>query len=110
MNRVCVSLAGRAAEIEVYGRTAGLNTGASSDLAHARYLVKTALRDFAMGDKLYVAIKPEECEALLQEQYSKTVALISGHRAQLDALTDLLAKEKSLDKTSLENFYTSHGI
>ena len=110
MNRVCISLAGRAAEIEVYGRTAGLNTGASGDLANARYLVKLALRDFAMGDKLFAAVKPEECEALLQQQYQKTATLISEHRAILEALTDLLTKEKSLDKSTLKTFFTAHGV
>lgn len=110
MNRVCVSLAGRVAEIEVYGKAAGMNTGASSDLANARYLVKLALRDFAMGDKLFAAAKPEECEALLQQQYQKTTALLSEHRGILEALTDLLVKEKSLDNSTLKTFFAAQGV
>ena len=105
MNRVCCALGGRAAEIEVYGREAGVTTGASSDLKSARYYIGLALNEFAMGTKLYTKSTDEECEALLQQQFERTRALISEHRAALDALTDLLLKERSLDKNQLEAFF-----
>ncbi|MBQ6117763.1 MAG: AAA family ATPase, partial [Clostridia bacterium] len=105
MNRVCTALAGRAAEIEVYGKDAGLNTGASSDITNARHLIKRALNDFAMGDKLYTAGTDEDCEKLMQEQFARTAQMISDHRAVLNALTDLLCARKSLDKTELEVFF-----
>ena len=47
MDRVCRCLAGRAAEIEVYGDIAGNNTGASSDIRQARYFMKSSLNDYA---------------------------------------------------------------
>ena len=100
MQRVCTSLAGRVAEIEVYGADAGLNTGASSDIKHARYLVKTALNEYAMGEKLFTAGTDEECEALMQEQFIRTKELLHTHRAALDALTDLLTSE-------LERFFAA---
>ena len=108
MNLVCTALAGRAAEIEVYGKDAGVNTGASSDISHARYLVKIALNEFAMGDKLFTAGSDEDCEKIMQEQFARTAALLSEHRAALDALTDLLAEKKSLNKAELERFFAEH--
>ena len=108
MDRVCSALAGRAAELEVFGKDAGLNTGASSDLSHARFLVKTALNEYAMGDKLFTAGTDEDCEKLMQEQFERTAKLIADHRSVLDALTDLLVASKSLDKTELDAFFTEH--
>ncbi len=105
MNRVCTSLAGRAAEIEVYGKDAGMNSGASSDIANARKLIKIALNEFAMGDKLYLSGTDEECEKLMQEQMDRTAKMISEHRSALDALTELLYARKSLDQTELEAFF-----
>ena len=105
MDRVCTALAGRAAEMEVYGRDAGLNTGASSDLQNARYVVKTALNEYAMGSKLYTEGTDEDCESLMQEQFKKTSEILRGHRAVLDALTDLLAEKKSLNQAELERFF-----
>ena len=108
MNRVCTSLAGRAAEIEVYGKEAGMNTGASSDLANARSLIKLALNEFAMGDKLYISGTDEECEALMRTQMTRTATMLSEHRAALDALTELLFTRKSLDQTEMEAFFKEH--
>ena len=110
MDRVCRSLAGRAAEIEVYGETAGNNTGASSDIHHARYFIKTALNDYAMGDKLYAEWTQEEMEAQMRAEYCRTCEMIHTHRAVLDALTDRLVQEKSMDQTQLEAFFASMNI
>lgn len=108
MNRVCTSLAGRAAEIEVYGKDSGMNTGASSDLANARFLIKVALNEYAMGDKLYTPSTDEECEKLMQTQFDRARALLAANRPVLDKLTDLLYTRKSLDKTELEAFFRSN--
>ena len=108
MDRVCVSLAGRIAEMEVYGPDVGLNSGASSDLANARYLVKLAYNEFAMGKKLFTKGTDEDCEALMQEQFDRTVKLISENRAVLDKLTALLAEKKSLNKSDLESFFSEN--
>ena len=110
MDRVCRCLAGRAAEIEVYGETSGNNTGASSDIRQARYFMKTSLNDYAMGDKLYARWTQEEIEQQMQSQYQRTCRMIRENRAVLDALTDRLVQQKSMDQTQLEEFFTAMKI
>ena len=110
MDRVCRCLAGRAAEIEVYGETAGNNTGASSDLRQARYFMKVSLNDYAMGEKLYARWTQDEIEQQMQKQYQRTREMIRENRAALDALTDRLVQQKSMDQTQLEAFFKEMNI
>ena len=110
MDRVCVSLAGRAAEIEVYGEEAGTNTGASSDIKHARYYMKISLNDFAMGDKLYARWSQEQIEELMQQQYARTFQMLRDNRQTLEKLTDLLVQRKSLDQAQLEAFFAEEKL
>ncbi len=110
MNRVCVSLAGRAAEIECYGESLGMNTGASSDIKHARYLIRVSLDDYAMGEKLFARWKSADAEALMQAQYDRTRAMISENKDTLMKLAELLAREKSLDSKQIEDFFKSENI
>jgi len=110
MNIVCRCLAGRIAEIEVYGESAGINTGASSDIAKARYIIRAALEDFAMGEHLFTRWKASEAEELMQKQYDRTREMIVSHRTALEHLTDLLAQSKSLDRTQLEEFFANENV
>ncbi len=110
MDRVCRCLAGRAAEIEVYGETAGNNTGASSDIRHARYYMKTSLNEYAMGEKLYARWTQDEIEQLMQSEYERTRKMIRENRAVLDALTERLTEKKSMDQTQLEEFFESMNV
>ena len=110
MDRVCRCLAGRVAEIEVYGETAGTNTGASSDLKQARYFMKTSLNDYAMGDKLYAKWTQDEIEEEMRRQYQRTCQMIRENRPVLDALTDRLMAQKSMDQTQLEEFFKANNI
>jgi ATP-dependent Zn protease len=110
MDRVCRCLAGRAAEIEVYGEIAGTNTGASSDLKQARYFMKASLNDYAMGDKLYAKWTQDEIEQEMRRQYQRTCQMIRDNRPVLEALTDRLMAQKSLDQTQLEEFFKANNI
>ena len=110
MNLVCCSLAGRVAEIEVYGQDAGLNTGASSDIEHARKYIKAALDDYAMGENLFSKNEDSIGEKIMREQYERTKTLIAEHRTALDHLTDLLVQRKSLDQQQLEDFFAQESI
>ncbi|MBR3299612.1 MAG: AAA family ATPase [Clostridia bacterium] len=106
-DKVCCALAGRIAEITVFGKDAGMNTGAISDIKHARYYIKTALDEYAMGDKLYGRSRVAECEELIRLQYERTETLIAEHRDVLEKLTDLLVANKSLDQLQLEQFFAA---
>ena len=111
MNVVCRCLAGRAAELEVYGETLGLNTGASSDIRKARYYVRSSLEDYAMGSHLFIKDKEEEeAEKLMREQFDRARRLMQEHRGTLDRLTDLLAEKKSLDQNQMEEFFTQEKL
>jgi len=110
MDRVCRCLAGRVAEIEVYGEVSGNNTGASSDIRQARYFMKSSLNDYAMGEKLYARWSQEEIEQKMQEQYQRTAQMIREHRHVLDALTDRLTTQKSMDQLQLEEFFAEAKI
>lgn len=110
MDRVCRCLAGRAAEIEVYGETAGTNTGASSDIMYARYFMRISLNDYAMGDKLYARWTQDEIEQLMRNEYERTCRMIHENRNVLDALTDRLVQYKSMDQTQLKEFFASMNI
>lgn len=105
LNRICVSLSGRAAETLVYGNDSGNNTGASSDVENARKVLKAALTDYAMGEKLYQETTPEEYEKIMQDQLQRATTLLTENRKILDDLTELLVKEKSLDQVELDKFF-----
>ena len=110
MNRVCCALAGRAAEILVYGEGSGINTGASSDISHARYYIHAALNDFAMGENLYKKSGSLTGEKLMREQFERATTLLRDNLWALNKLTDLLVSEKSLDQSQLDEFFDSEGI
>lgn len=104
------SFAGRAAEIIVYGKESGMNTGVAADIQNARTRIERILYNYAMGSRLYAKPTSRECEELLQQQWNLTIEELNKHRDILDALTDLLFKNKSLDKTELEKFFAEQGI
>lgn len=110
LNSVCCSLAGRAAEIEVYGEEEGLNTGASADIEHARAIITSSLKDYAMGETLVGEFDIKEAEKLLQDQFIRAKDLIARNRDILDKLVELLAEKNSLDEKFLDEFFTSQGI
>lgn len=110
MNLVCRALAGRVAEIILYGEESGINTGASSDIEHAKYYIKKAISDFAMGNRFFVTDIDEEAETLIRQQYSRTFEMLKNNKNILISLTDLLVKKKSLDKTAMESFFKYHGL
>ncbi len=107
---ICRCLAGRVAEIEVYGSELGTNTGASSDIEKARYIARACINDFAMGENLYIHSIKDEAETLLREQYDRARAMICEHKDALNELTELLVESKSLARTQLDEFFKSKNI
>lgn len=110
MNYVCCALAGRAAEREVYGDELGVNTGAGSDLQKARSYIRMALDDYGMGSYLYRKSSQLDGEKLIQEQYERACEILRANRSVLEHLTDELVKQKSLDKTFLEDFFAREPV
>lgn len=104
LSRLRCSLAGRGAECVVYGDS-GINTGASSDLEHARFYIDLYFRDFAMGDKLYAKTEDADLEKAIKAEYDNTLRLIKANIDVLNELTDCLVAEKCMDEKRLSEFF-----
>jgi cell division protease FtsH len=119
---LAVRLGGRAAELVVLGQG---STGAGNDLAGATELATKMVREFGLSPELGPVGYPEggsvflggggpgmssrpyseatqaavdnEVSRLLREAEERAVALLRGHREQLDALVTLLLERETVD-------------
>ena len=107
LDSICTSLAGRAAELLVFGSDMS-SSGASSDLRKATRTAARMLRYLGHGERIGrvdVSTDSEEhvctdveltnaaVEALLQSEHARATALIDAHREALLALVDELIVE-----------------
>ncbi|MFF4905811.1 ATP-dependent zinc metalloprotease FtsH [Streptomyces sp. NPDC001260] len=121
---LAVRLGGRAAELVVLGQG---STGAANDLAGATELATKMVREFGLSPALGPVGYPQggsvflgsggaamssrsfaeatqaaidaEVARLLREAEQRATELLTGHRAQLDELADLLLKQETVDGT-----------
>ena len=119
---LAVRLGGRAAELVVLGQG---STGAANDLAGATDLATKMVREFGLSETLGPVGYPEggsvflgsggpgmssrpfaeatqaeidrEVAMLLREAEKRAVELLTDHRSVLDALTDLLLEDETVD-------------
>ncbi len=118
---LAVQLGGRAAELEVFGRG---STGAANDLAMATAIATRMVKEYGLSielgpvaypssgpmfltDDSMVESRPyadatqrlidEAVARILGEAQERAVAIVSTHRAQLDALSDRLVIEETID-------------
>jgi cell division protease FtsH len=129
-DRLAVMLGGRAAEMVIFST---LSTGASDDIMRATELARRMVTEFGMSQTLgsvryagqqlqYLgstvednsALSPQtrqaidsEIQRLVTEQYDRAQALLKAHRPALEALTQQLLKQETVDgsavKLALEN-------
>jgi cell division protease FtsH len=123
-SRIVTILGGRAAELVVYGN---VTTGAENDLQQVTNLAQAMVMRFGMSDEVgqvqlidsgrgnYLgagATQRPYSEATAQaadkavrkivdESYQRAIRLLTEHRAQLDALTQALLAEETLDETRI---------
>jgi cell division protease FtsH len=123
---LAVRLGGRAAELVVLGQG---STGAANDLAGATDLATKMVREFGLSETLGPVGYPEggsvflgsggpgmssrpfaeatqaeidrEVAKLLREAEKRAVELLRGHRSVLDALTNLLLEDETVDGTEV---------
>lgn len=110
LDMLCVGLAGRAAEVHVFGSEAS-TTGAEQDLKQATAEAAQFVRHYGFGQRLSrtdvsgdlddnvntdVAPSNSEIEALLAEQYQRANALLQTHASLLLAMVTLLLKHGEL--------------
>jgi cell division protease FtsH len=119
---LAVRLGGRAAELVVLGQG---STGAANDLAGATDLATKMVREFGLSETLGPVGYPEggsvflgsggpgmssrpfaeatqaeidrEVAKLLREAEKRAIELLQGHRSVLDALTNLLLEDETVD-------------
>ena len=118
-SQIQVLLAGRAAEQVFFGDDA-LTAGASSDLARATELAATMVMEFGMRNEPSVSLKtlgrfcgtgagtPEECRALLREQYEQVKALLTSQIDAVDALSRALLDAESLEGDAAGRIIDAH--
>jgi cell division protease FtsH len=122
LDSLAVRLGGRAAELVVLGQG---STGAANDLAGATDLATKMVREFGLSKALGPVGYPEggsvflgggggpmssrpfaeatqaeidkEVAALLRQAESRAIALLSEHRSELDALTNLLLEVETVN-------------
>jgi cell division protease FtsH len=105
-------LGGRAAEQLVFG---SITTGASDDLKRVSEIAHAMVHDYAMGTgitSLRVVsdgaaeatrrVRDEEVKELADEAYRAAVAIIDGHRAELDALAGTLLANEVLERPDID--------
>jgi cell division protease FtsH len=123
---LAVRLGGRAAELVVLGQG---STGAANDLAGATDLATKMVREFGLSETLGPVGYPEggsvflgsggpgmssrpfaeatqaeidrEVAKLLREAEKRAIELLRGHRSVLDALTNLLLEDETVDGTEV---------
>jgi cell division protease FtsH len=112
-----MSLAGRVAEIEVFGR---MSSGAASDLEYtskiARWMVcqlgmgsivesRTLLADDGSLSEETKRLRDAEQERLTNGAFAEALRLVGLHRATLDRLAERLLEVESLDRNELVSVF-----
>ena len=109
-NRMCIALAGRAADVLSYG-DGGISTGASSDLRSATEMAMDMVCRYGMDSSLvYMEAEkgrePKEIQeraaALLNEQYARAERLLTENGAKLKELAEALLEKENLTGEEME--------
>ena len=124
-DRIAVMLGGRAAEKVVFET---ISTGASDDIMRATELARRMVVEFGMSEKLgsvrYAGQQAQflrglvqedgqaspqtrevidsEVQRMIKEQYERAQQLLREHRAALDALTQQLLKQETIDGSAVK--------
>ena len=118
LNRICVSLAGRAGEVCFYG-SGGITTGAGGDLRSASEMAMRMVCAYGMEEDMLFCIEEGKAaenaavctrvQRILAEQYSRALALIRGNADKADAVAKALIERESLNDTELSEIISSIG-
>jgi cell division protease FtsH len=120
LDRMCMTLSGRAAERIVFDK---ISTGAQNDLDHVTKVAYAMVSVFGMNKKVgnvsfydmqnqnsfnkpfseeTSKIIDEEARKIIEEQYVRAQELLRSKRTELDALANLLLEKEVLFKDDLE--------
>jgi cell division protease FtsH len=135
-NQMAVALGGRVAEEIVYGEDE-VTTGASNDLQQVARVARQMVTRFGMSDRLgpvalgrsqggmflgrdmaaerdfsedTAATIDEEVSQLVAVAYRRATTVLSGNRAVLDELADLLVEQETVDAEQLQELLLSRDV
>ena len=111
LQEISILVAGRAAEVAVYGES-GVTTGASSDFSRASELALSFVRDFAMGQSLLtlsqellpdsIKLKQiEEADVILGKCYNTALQLMKSQMPVVNALSKCLLTNYTLMESEI---------
>ena len=108
LNKICMALAGRAAEVMELGED-GVNTGASSDLKNASNIAMAMLCDYGMDNSLMCYSKKdapshiiEKASRLLENEYERASRILQENRDKLHRVAEILVEKNSLTQDEME--------
>lgn len=116
LESVRVSLAGRAAEIVVYGEKDGVSVGAASDLREATKTAFKMITEYGMVSEYGLMSNPQECDTklaselcnkILNEEMNNTISIIKDHKDVIDHLVDALMQKNHLMGNEIEQIFTA---
>lgn len=127
-NKICTSLAGRAAEQVLYFkdlsiRTAGAGGSDGSDLAHASRDAYAMVAILGMGSKLFMPLDRlfgnddlwnkecmDEADHILHEEMNYTQRIIDANRDIVEKIAKLLEKEGTITANQIEECFEGSEI
>lgn len=118
LNRIRMSLGGRAAEIVYYGAEDGVSTGASGDLVSATRLARRMLCSYGMNENFGLAVADPDNSAISQDvrdevnrvlarEMENAVRLIGENRTKIDAMVDKLLVKNSLKESEIDEVFAN---
>lgn len=105
-NKICEFLAGRAAEVLIFGEE-GVNTGASSDLKEASKLANEYYYKYGMGENIAVlnfdnSEYKQKIEDMLKSQYERAIKILKENRGIFEKIVERLLKDGTLTKEEIK--------
>ncbi len=110
LNRICIMMAGRAAEEEQFGEE-GITSGISGDLKAATELATSMLCDYAMDGEFPIYVEPskrgetyvtERVAKIIKEQSERAGGIIKANADKVRAVAEALLDKVSLDEVDLK--------
>ena len=121
--RIRTALGGRAAEIAYYGRSDGISTGASGDLASATSMARHIICTYGMDEKFGLAVIDQESpltgelsekvtnavNEILSGEMETAIGLIEKNKQSIDALVEQLISKNHLTGNEIKEIFQKNS-
>ncbi|MBQ7906526.1 MAG: AAA family ATPase [Clostridia bacterium] len=118
LDRIRVSLAGRASEILYYGREKGIDTGASGDLHNATQRAERMICNYGMDPDIGLVYLPKGAETpevrakikeILDVQLEIAIDQLSENKEALDKLVEALIQRNHLKENEIDEILSKYA-